>query len=262
MEGKQQKHFVLIHGSCHGAWCWFKLQTLLEAAGHRVTVIDFSAASGMDPKSLKDVPTFIDYTLPLFEIMESIPPDEKVVLVGHSYGGINLAFAMDKYPQKISVAVFVTAYMPDTVHRPSYVLEQYFKRYTMEYLLDTQTIYYGKPEDNRTAVLFGPKFMSTRLYQLSPPEDLNLAKTLVRPTSLFLDELSNSSPLSNEGYGSVKRAFIICASDKGIPKEFQLWLIKNFETPIVKEIKDADHMAMISSPHKLCQYLLEIANVF
>ncbi|XP_022858345.1 salicylic acid-binding protein 2-like isoform X2 [Olea europaea var. sylvestris] len=216
MEGKQQKHFVLIHGSCHGAWCWFKLQTLLEAAGHRVTVIDFSAASGMDPKSLKDVPTFIDYTLPLFEIMESIPPDEKVVLVGHSYGGINLAFAMDKYPQKISVAVFVTAYMPDTVHRPSYVLEQ----------------------------------------------DLNLAKTLVRPTSLFLDELSNSSPLSNEGYGSVKRAFIICASDKGIPKEFQLWLIKNFETPIVKEIKDADHMAMISSPHKLCQYLLEIANVF
>lgn len=93
-------------------------------------------------------------------------------------------------------------------------------------------------------------------------QDLNLAKTLVRPTSLFLDELSNSNPLSNEGYGSVKRAFIICASDKGIPKEFQLWLIKNFETPIVKEIKDADHMAMISSPHKLCQYLLEIANVF
>ncbi|CAA2972600.1 Hypothetical predicted protein [Olea europaea subsp. europaea] len=124
MEGKQQqKHFVLVHGACHGAWCWYRLQTLLEAEGHRVAVMDL-AASGIDPKMLDELRTFSDYNQPLLEVMESIPPDEKVVLVAHSLGGLNIAFAMEKYPHKISVAVFIAAYMPDTVHRPSYFVEK------------------------------------------------------------------------------------------------------------------------------------------
>ncbi|CAA3001269.1 salicylic acid-binding 2 [Olea europaea subsp. europaea] len=164
MEEKQQRHFVLVHGACLGAWCWYKLQPLLEAAGHRVTVFDLSA-SGVDPKSLNELRTFTDYTLPLFKVMDSISPDEKVVLVGHSLGGMNLAFAMEKYPQKISVAVFVTAYMPDTVHRPSYVLEQTPPQDS----LDTQFIQFGRPEDKLTAMFFGPKYIS-RMYRLCPPE--------------------------------------------------------------------------------------------
>ncbi|KAL7240066.1 hypothetical protein ACSBR2_005848 [Camellia fascicularis] len=36
---KQQihTHFVLVHGACHGAWCWYKLKPLLESHGHKVT---------------------------------------------------------------------------------------------------------------------------------------------------------------------------------------------------------------------------------
>ncbi|CAA3016397.1 salicylic acid-binding 2 [Olea europaea subsp. europaea] len=214
MEEKQQRHFVLVHGACLGAWCWYKLQPLLEAAGHRVTVFDLSA-SGIDPKSLNELRTFTDYTLPLFKVMDSISPDEKVVLVGHSLGGMNLAFAMEKYPLKISAAVFVTAYMPDTVHRPSYVLEQTPPQDS----LDTQFIQFGRPEDKLTAMFFGPKYIS-RMYRLCSPEDVALAKTLVRPMSIFLEDLSKRSPFSNEGFGSVKRAYIICAKDEGIIEEF------------------------------------------
>ncbi|KAK9190053.1 hypothetical protein WN943_018654 [Citrus x changshan-huyou] len=25
-EAKKQKHFVLVHGSDHGAWCWYKVK--------------------------------------------------------------------------------------------------------------------------------------------------------------------------------------------------------------------------------------------
>ncbi|CAA2957916.1 Hypothetical predicted protein [Olea europaea subsp. europaea] len=220
MEEKQQRHFVLVHGACLGAWSWYKLQPLLKAAGHYVTVLDLSA-SGIDPRSLDELRTFPDYTLPLFKVMESIPPDEKVVLVGHSLGGLNLAFAMEKYPEKISLAVFLGATMPDTIHRPSYVLE--------------------------------------RIYQLSPAEDVALAISLVRPASLFMQDLSNRSPFSNERFDSVKRAYIITGKDKAISPEFQHWEIKNTGVTIVKEIEDADHMAMISKPHALCQYLLDIA---
>nr|GMC97157.1 salicylic acid-binding protein 2-like [Ipomoea batatas] len=207
----QQKHFVLIHGACHGAWSWFKLKPLLEIAGHKVTALDL-AASGVNPQKLHHLRTLRDYTSPLLEFMSAIPDGEKVILVGHSLGGMNIALAMENYPRKISVAVFLSAFMPDTVHGPSYVLN----------------------------------------------EDIALGNMLIRPSSLFLEDLSKAKKFSNEGYGSVKRAYIICMEDIGIPLDFQRWLIENIGVAEVKEIKDADHMAMLSKPQQLCQSLLEI----
>ncbi|CAI9780753.1 unnamed protein product [Fraxinus pennsylvanica] len=254
MEENQQKHFVLVHGAGLGAWSWYKLQPLLEAAGHRVTTIDLAAA-GINPKSLDELRTFSDYTKPLFKVMKSIPQDEKVVLVGHSLGGMSLAFAMEKYPEKISVAVFVAAAMPDTVHRPSYVGEQL----PAQDYLDTKFAAFGRPEDHLQSMLFGPKFISSKLCQLSPPEDIALVNSLARPSSSFGEDLSKRRPFSKEKFGSVKRAFIITGQDKTFPTDFQRWEIKNNPVAIQKEIEDADHMAMISKPSTLCQYLLEIA---
>ena len=96
---KQGKHFVLVHGAGHGAWCWYKLKPLLEAAGHKVTALDL-AASGIDLRKIEQLHTLHDYTLPLLELMESLPQEEKAILVGHSLGGMNLALAMEKYPKK------------------------------------------------------------------------------------------------------------------------------------------------------------------
>lgn len=120
----QKHHIVLVHGACHGAWSWYKLKHRLEAAGHRVTALDL-AASGINMKPIRDVHSMAEYSQPLLELMESLSgPTEKVVLVGHSLGGLSLALAMEKFPEKIVAAVFLTAFMPDTVHRPSYVLDQ------------------------------------------------------------------------------------------------------------------------------------------
>ncbi|KAI5316687.1 hypothetical protein L3X38_036394 [Prunus dulcis] len=52
-----QKHFVLVHGACHGSWCWYKIKPRLESAGHRVTALDL-AASGINTKAIQDVPLF------------------------------------------------------------------------------------------------------------------------------------------------------------------------------------------------------------
>ncbi|KAH9703874.1 methylesterase 1 [Citrus sinensis] len=122
-EAKKQKHFVLVHGSNHGAWCWYKVKPRLEAAGHRVTAMDL-AASGINMKKIQDVRSFYEYNEPLLEILASLSADEKVILVGHSFGGLSVALAADKFPHKISVAIFLTAFMPDTKHQPSYVVER------------------------------------------------------------------------------------------------------------------------------------------
>jgi hypothetical protein len=93
-------------------------------------------------------------------------------------------------------------------------------------------------------------------------KDLELAKTLVRPGSLFREDLSKAKNFSKEGYGSVKRVYVVCDDDLAIPKEFQRWMIENGGLKDVMEIKGADHMAMISKPQELYHRLLEIAHKY
>lgn len=108
---KASKHFLLVHGGCHGAWCWCKLVALLKNSGHNVTALDLGA-SGNNPKQVREVPHLSDYFSPLMDFMTSLPEDEKVGLVSHSFGGFTISKAMESFPEKISVAVFVTAFMP------------------------------------------------------------------------------------------------------------------------------------------------------
>ncbi|KAG5241361.1 Chain family protein [Salix suchowensis] len=253
-----QKHFVLVHGACHGAWCWQKLKKLLESASNRVTLLDL-AASGTNMKKIEDVEIFDEYSEPLLDFLASLQPKEKVILVGHSLGGINLALAAEKFPNRIAVAVFLTAFMPDTTHKPSFVMDQYNERTPVEAWLDTQFLPYSSSQRHLTAMLFGPKFLSLKLYQLSPPEDLEQARTLIRPGSLFLYDLSMADNFSAKGYGSVKRVYVICDEDLAIPLEFQRWMIENSGADEVMEIKGADHMVMFSKPRELSQCLSEIA---
>ncbi|XP_073018806.1 salicylic acid-binding protein 2 isoform X2 [Primulina eburnea] len=261
VSSRQRARIVLVHGVCHGAWCWYKLKPLLEASGHDVTALDLSA-SGVDQRSLDDIRTLEDYTKPLLEFMASIPQDEKVVLVGHSMGGLNIAVAMDKYPEKIGVAVFLSASLPDATHAPSYVLDRYCEQIPADEWLDTKFSPIGTPENPQTSMLFGPKFISLKLYQLCSPQDVTLANALLRPSSLFREDLWKKSPFSKEGFGSVKRIYVVCSQDKAIPKNFQLWQIENFGVDEVKEIENADHMAMLSTPQELCQELVEITKKY
>jgi alpha-beta hydrolase superfamily lysophospholipase len=34
------KEFLLVHGACHGAWCWEEVAGRLRARGHRVAAVD------------------------------------------------------------------------------------------------------------------------------------------------------------------------------------------------------------------------------
>jgi pimeloyl-ACP methyl ester carboxylesterase len=122
------RHFVLVHGMCHGGWLWYKLATLLNGAGHRVTAPDL-AACGLHPKRLEEVNTFEEYCEPLMEVMEAVPANERVVLVGHSYGGIPASLAMERFPEKVAVAVFVCAPMPSSTISPIAITKEVFGNY-------------------------------------------------------------------------------------------------------------------------------------
>ncbi|KAL3529958.1 hypothetical protein ACH5RR_009280 [Cinchona calisaya] len=248
-------HFVLVHGSGHGAWCWYKLATLLEQAGQNVTAIDL-AYSGRNEIPLITVRTIDGYHKPLFTYLECLSPQDKVILVGHSYGGYAISSAMERFPAKLTGAVFVSAFMVG----PNLTFNQLGASFNPGASFLNDSKYVGDPP---RIVLFGPNYLATKLYQNSPPQDLKLANYSVRTTQFFYGELTNRQLLvTNERYGSVRRAYVIGGMDMAIPPDSQRLFIASNPPEIVREIPGSDHMVMLSTPQEFSANLLEIAQVF
>ncbi|KAK6128893.1 hypothetical protein DH2020_037361 [Rehmannia glutinosa] len=217
------------------------------------------AAAGANPKRVEELSSISDYYQPLMEFMVALPSDERVVLVGHSMGGICISPAMEMFPEKIALAVFVTAIMPGPDLTVLDAVGEY-QRQVGSYM-DSQYSFSNGDDIPPTSFVFGPNFMASHLYQLSPPEDLTLATLLVRPVGLF-DNLLEEGALSKENYGSVRRVYVICDGDKILKQDFQEWLIEKNPTDEVKVISGADHMVMFSKSQELCACLQQLANKY
>ncbi|KAL9303548.1 hypothetical protein ACSQ67_020811 [Phaseolus vulgaris] len=253
------KHFVLVHGALHGAWCWYKVADQLKSEGHSVTTLDM-AACGVNPKQIEEVDSVLEYHKPLITFLASLPPQEKVILVGHSLGGLSVSIAMEKYPQKISVAVFITAsVVSQNLTYPAY-LQEVNRR--LGHLLEQQ---YFLLDGNKASILspIGVEFLRSRLYQLSTTVDLTLAISLVRPLPPFMSDvklLTEETAVSKNMNGRVSKVFIIAGKDNLMTEDFQRWIIQNTGPYAdVKKIKNSDHMAMFSQPKELSLKLLKIA---
>ncbi|XP_016582396.2 methyl jasmonate esterase 1-like [Capsicum annuum] len=255
---KASKHFVLVHGAGLGAWSWYKIVALMRSSGHNVTALDLGA-SGINPKQVLEVRNLSSYFSPLMEFMISLPEDEKVVLVGHSLGGFSISKAMESFPGKISVAVFVAALMPGQILDAATIYNEASRGSTSQ--LDNHLTYDNGPTNPPTSIRLGPKYLATDVYQTSPIQDWALATTVVRPFYLYSsDEITKEIVLSRKNYGSVRRTYIVAPEDKVLPKEFQLRMIEKNPPDEVEEIQGSDHMPMSSKPLQLFTHLMRIAN--
>src|SRR5579872_3820021 len=100
--------FLLVHGAFHGAWCWRKTVAELAKRGHRAKAIDLPG-QGEDRTPLKEVTldTMVDKI-----IAEMMDLPGKVVLVGHSLGGIPITATGEKVPERIMALVYLSAFLP------------------------------------------------------------------------------------------------------------------------------------------------------
>ncbi|MED6123739.1 hypothetical protein PIB30_052174 [Stylosanthes scabra] len=252
-------HFVLVHGACHGAWSWYKVTTLLKSWGHNVSAIDLGA-SGVNEKKALELKSISEYFEPLSEFMgsSSVGEGERVVLVGHSFGGLAISYAMEHFPNKISVVVFVSAFMPGPTLNASIVNQKALSKLSPN--LDNQYSYDEGPNKPATTFLFGPRFLASRLYQLSPKQDWNLATTLMRPLRLFSNEdMTKVLTFSHTKYGSVNRVFVKSEKDLVATPDLQRWMIEHNPPHRVVKIAGSDHMVMMSKPIDLSLHLQSIA---
>nr|GME12270.1 salicylic acid-binding protein 2-like [Ipomoea batatas] len=256
----EEKHFVLVHGACHGAWSWFKVVAMLRSSGHNVTALDLGA-SGINPLQALEIPHQSDYFRPLMLFMAALPSTQRLILVAHSLGGLAISKAMETFPEKISVAVFVTAIMPGPSLNISTLTAQLFRRQGP--LLDSRYGYDNGPNNPPTTLILGPKYIAEYMYQLSPVEDLALATTLLRPIYLYTEEdMSKEVILSQKRYGCVDRVYIKAGEDKSGNKDVEQWMIQKNPPNEVIEIAGCDHMVMMSRPLQLFLHLLSIAHTY
>ncbi|XP_023914858.2 putative methylesterase 11, chloroplastic [Quercus suber] len=110
VDGLETIHFVLVHGGGFGAWCWYKTITLLEESGYRVDAVDL-AGSGIHAFDTNSITSLAQYVKPLTDILEKLGDGEKVILVGHDFGGACISYVMELFPSKISKAIFIAAAM-------------------------------------------------------------------------------------------------------------------------------------------------------
>nr|GMD54029.1 putative methylesterase 11, chloroplastic [Ipomoea batatas] len=106
----ETNHFVLVHGGGFGAWCWYKTISLLQEAGFRATALDLTG-SGIHSFDTNSVTSMSQYVKPLTDFLEQLADGEKVILVGHDFGGACISYAMELFSSKVSRAVFIAAAM-------------------------------------------------------------------------------------------------------------------------------------------------------
>ncbi|GLJ30011.1 hypothetical protein SUGI_0593280 [Cryptomeria japonica] len=251
MEAKAEAgtHFVLVHG----AWCWYKLLPLLKMAGHHATAIDL-ACCGVHSMDAHQIQTWSDINKPLVHLFKTLPPHQKVILVGHSMGGMNLSLMMEQFPEKIKAAVFLTAFMPLSGSSAMEMISEVQAR--IQSWGDTEFIMgeSGIP----ISFKFGPTFAMQMLYQNSPTEDIELGGSLLRKFPIIQGEVV----YIEERYGSIPRVYVVAKDDKAIWEELQRKMIAENPPDRVYEMEGSDHSAFFCYPHRLAEILDEISSSY
>ncbi|KAA8543641.1 hypothetical protein F0562_021613 [Nyssa sinensis] len=224
-------HFVLVHGYGGGAWSWYKIRCLLEASGYEVTCLDLKGA-GIDNTNSTTIHTFDAYNQPLINFFaRNLRDNEKVILVGHSAGGLSVTDASHKFSNKIQVAIYVAA----TMLKHGFVTDQDIKD--------------GVPHN----IAGGSK---SQLH-MSPQEDVVLASMLSRPVPL---EALKQARFRGDGADRVRRVYIKTKYDHTLKPEQQDAMIKKWPpAPSDVFVLNTDHNPLVSDPFVLSGLLVKVS---
>ena len=96
---------MLIHGACHGGWCWEKVVRLLREKGNEVIAPDLPG-HGSDKTPVQEV-TLANCVNKVCSILDA--QSKPVILVGHSMGGIVISQVAEERPEKSRLLVYLSA---------------------------------------------------------------------------------------------------------------------------------------------------------
>jgi pimeloyl-ACP methyl ester carboxylesterase len=231
--------FLLIHGSCHGAWCWRDLVPALAALGHQVRAIDLPSHGG-DPTPLAEV------TLDSYARAIRAAIDGPTILVGHSMAGYPITAAAELDPAGITRLVYLCAYVP----APGQTLAQRRRSAPRQPLVSAI-----RRTPDGLAFAIDPAETGRVFYQDCPPGTVDYANARLCPQAILPQEtvlaVTDRSRL-------LPRSYIRCTQDQTIPPEFQTTMVAGWPARDVHDLPSG-HSPFFSMPARLAELLDRIA---
>ena len=226
---------VLVHGSCHGAWCWRDVLPLLTAAGHDAVAIDLPS-HGDDPTPPDRV------TLDLYADAILAAAGDRAMVVGHSMAGFPISAAAERAPDRVARLVYVCAYAP--VSGKS--LAQMRREGPRQPLRDAIVVDGG-------TFTFDPAKIRDRLYHDCPEEAVAFAAPRLCPQPILPQETVLSL---GANYAGVPRRYVICEEDRAIPPEYQATMCADWPEGTVARLPSS-HSPFFSMPARLADLILD-----
>lgn len=234
--------YLLIHGSWHGAWCWYKVIPHLERAGHRVIAPDLPSL-GIDktPISQVSLDTWTDSVCQLLD--DQVEP---VILVGHSRGGIVISQVAEKRPEKVKTLIYLAAFLLRSGESLLEVAQQDDTSLVPPNMLMAE---------DQSYVTINSAVVREAFYDRCSEEDITLARLLLAPEAMA--PFTTSIRITEGNFGRVPRVYIECLQDKAIPPALQKKMY--MALPCQKVISmETDHSPFFSAHDELVSHLLSL----
>ena len=236
--------FILIHGAWHGGWCWDKVKPLLEKNGHTVVAPDLPG-HGEDKTPIADV-SLAAYTERVCQVIDR--QSEKVILVGHSLGGLSITQAAEQRPDNIELLVYLTALLLKNGESRTSIRRRQPGGSALPSIMEMH------PEEGYT--LLKEEGLKPTFYHDCSEEDIDLAK--VHLGLQALKPMGVPVRTTNENFGSVRRVYIECLQDHALVPEFQKQMYT--ELPCEQVISmDTSHSPFMSAPGELANHLMSLS---
>lgn len=226
--------FLLIHGAWHGGWSFNPLIEGLESRGHQVIAPDLPL--------IPEEPTLARWAR--FAVDTARASGEKVILAGHSRGGLVVSAAAELDPDAFESLVYITAFMV-----PNGKTAQHFIDSAPRYEAFGEGL--SVSDDGKFLMLESEAAVATMAQLCETQYRKDCAPRLQREP---IEPLNAVMELSSARFGSLKRAYIECIQDRAIPIQVQRQMLREQPCDRVTTF-NCDHTPMLSATSMLISAL-------
>jgi len=242
---KTQPTLLLVHGAWQSSWAWRDVADLFDRENCEFIVPDLPG-HGVNPQPYNEITisTYADFIISEIEKLNA----EKIILIGHSMGGLVISQVAETIPDKIHQLIYITAFIPET----------------NESLLDLaqQSDIEGLSKhtrwlDNDCAVALRTKGLGDILFNDCTAEQVKyaLAHLEKEPAQTF----GNKVRVTPDNMGRVPKVYIECEKDQAISLNMQRSMHQAHGCKI--ESLAAGHEPNVSQPEALVKLIMKHVSV-
>jgi pimeloyl-ACP methyl ester carboxylesterase len=276
--------FVLVHGGWHNRSCWEEVVPILNTQGFAALTLDLPGAGvhAIAPKSLSLHPfdpaafaaersaiadiTQEERTQAVVDLVREATSlgDGKVVLVGHSAGGVTISAVAEQVPELLHAVVYLSAFLlPNGM--PLFAM---LTHETMSSGL-TSELFVGDPVAIGAARIHAGSTDEAYRSRLKAAfyGDVSDADFEHAASRLHCDEpiaaSVTPSGITPGRFGTVPRHYIRCAQDRALPLTCQDHMIATVDGALGGKTAihtlDSSHSPFLSQPNALSTLLISIS---